>query len=226
MGYSVFPAPAAGSKTRYVTTLTSGTSWTVPTGVTYVNATLVGGSGGGGAGANFPGKDGHGGKLITTKVDTTPGASITYAIGAGGTAGAIGSSGGAGGSTTFTGATTGTGGNGGTRGSNSVTGTEGTANAGGGLTCGGQGGGGQDVGGGAGAAGCIIIEYWAQEITMEKTFAVIEDNKVVNIIVGLEDEVVAANPGKYIEYTNGWDYNNGIDGGDFFPVPVEESTND
>lgn len=57
-----------------------------------------------------------------------------------------------------------------------------------------------------------------------KKFAVIENNKVVNIIVGVEDEVVAANPGKYIEYTNGWNYDNGIDGGDFFPVPapVEE----
>ena len=53
-----------------------------------------------------------------------------------------------------------------------------------------------------------------------KKFAVIENNKVVNIIVGVEDEVVASNPGKYIEYTNGWDYNNGIDGGTFFPVPV------
>lgn len=57
---------------------------------------------------------------------------------------------------------------------------------------------------------------------MEKLFAVVENNKVVNIIVGVEDEVVAANPGKYVEYTNGWDYNNGIDGGDFFPVPVVE----
>jgi chorismate mutase len=60
-----------------------------------------------------------------------------------------------------------------------------------------------------------------------KTFAVIENNKVVNIIVGVEDEVVAANPGKYIEYTNGWDYNNGIDGGVFFPVlEPEETLND
>lgn len=56
-----------------------------------------------------------------------------------------------------------------------------------------------------------------------KKFAVIENNKVVNIIVGVEDEVVAANPGKYIEYTDdNWDYNNGIDGGEFFPVPVTE----
>jgi hypothetical protein len=52
-----------------------------------------------------------------------------------------------------------------------------------------------------------------------KTFAVIENNKVVNIIVGVEDEVVASNPGKYVEYTNGWDYNSGIDGGIFFPQP-------
>jgi hypothetical protein len=55
---------------------------------------------------------------------------------------------------------------------------------------------------------------------MERTFAVIENNTVVNIIVGVEDEVVAANPGKYIEYTNGWNFENGIDGGIFFPVPV------
>jgi hypothetical protein len=54
-----------------------------------------------------------------------------------------------------------------------------------------------------------------------KKFAVIEDGKVVNIIVGVEDEVVVANPGKYIEYTNGWDYNNGIDGGIFFQQPIE-----
>lgn len=55
---------------------------------------------------------------------------------------------------------------------------------------------------------------------MEKLFAVIENNKVVNIIVGVEDEVVAANPGKYLEYTNAWNFENGIDGGEFFPVPV------
>lgn len=56
---------------------------------------------------------------------------------------------------------------------------------------------------------------------MERKFAVIENNKVINIILGVEDEVVAANPGKYIEYTNGWDYNNEIDGGNFFPLPPE-----
>jgi len=50
-----------------------------------------------------------------------------------------------------------------------------------------------------------------------KIYAVIENKKVVNIIVGVEDEVLAANPDKYIEYTDGWTYPDGIDGGHFFP---------
>ena len=49
----------------------------------------------------------------------------------------------------------------------------------------------------------------------KRVFAVIENNKVINVIVGVEDEVVAANPGKYIEYTDGWDIENGIDGNGF-----------
>lgn len=49
----------------------------------------------------------------------------------------------------------------------------------------------------------------------KRVFAVIENNKVVNIVVGVEDEVVAANPDKYIEYTDGWDFENGIDGNGF-----------
>lgn len=60
---------------------------------------------------------------------------------------------------------------------------------------------------------------------MERLFAVIEDNKVVNIIVGVEDEVVAINPNKYIEYTNGWTYPEGIDGGNFLPpLEISETT--
>jgi hypothetical protein len=55
---------------------------------------------------------------------------------------------------------------------------------------------------------------------MEKLFAVIEDNTVVNVIVGVEDEVVAANPGKYVEYTNGWDFTNGINTNGFFHLPI------
>ena len=57
-----------------------------------------------------------------------------------------------------------------------------------------------------------------------RVFAVIENNKVVNVIVGVEDEVVAANPEKYIEYTNGWTYPEGIDGGNYFSAPAEEPT--
>lgn len=50
MGISVLNPPAvSGGKTRKVETLTSGSSWTVPAGVTHVNVTLVGGGGGGGA---------------------------------------------------------------------------------------------------------------------------------------------------------------------------------
>jgi hypothetical protein len=55
---------------------------------------------------------------------------------------------------------------------------------------------------------------------MDRSFAVIENNKVVNIIVGVEDEVLQLNPDKYIEYTDGWTYPAGIDGGVYFPVQV------
>lgn len=56
---------------------------------------------------------------------------------------------------------------------------------------------------------------------MDKVFAVVENNKVVNIIVGVPDEIVAANPEKFIDYTDGWNFDNGIDGGEFFPKPVK-----
>jgi hypothetical protein len=57
---------------------------------------------------------------------------------------------------------------------------------------------------------------------MNKLFAVVEHNKVVNVIVEPDLAELEANPDRYIEYTDGWDYNNGIDGGEFFPKPVEE----
>jgi hypothetical protein len=53
-------------------------------------------------------------------------------------------------------------------------------------------------------------------------YAVIENNKVVNILVDVDANVVAANPKMYLKYTDGWDYDNGIDGGDFFPLQVIE----
>ena len=95
---------AAAPKVRKVETLTSGTSWTVPTGVEFVNAKLVGGGGGGGNRGDRIAQDGVGGQVIETSLSTTPGASIAYAIGSGGSgAGAnTDTSGSSGGTTTFT----------------------------------------------------------------------------------------------------------------------------
>lgn len=107
MASTVFPAASAG-KTMYRVTLTSGTSYTVPTGALYLNVTLYGGGGGaGGCQANTGGN----------------GAS---------------SNGSSGGSTTFTGATSASGGSGGARQNNGAggnaqstgTGTAATANSG------------------------------------------------------------------------------------------------
>lgn len=166
MASTVFPAAAAG-KTSYLVSLTSGSSYTVPAGVTYLNVTLYGGGGGGGgASGNFTsgntlatvggttsftgatsalggtlginmaaqqdtkvfGRDGSAGaantgkggkaafvcmanqvsigcdaadgQIVSSTLAVTPGASISYAIGAGGTGGFPnpGNTGGAGGS--------------------------------------------------------------------------------------------------------------------------------
>ena len=50
-------------------------------------------------------------------------------------------------------------------------------------------------------------------------FAVIEDNKIVNLIVADSLETAEEVTGKQcIDCTNGWDYDNGIDYGDFFYI--------
>ena len=59
---------------------------------------------------------------------------------------------------------------------------------------------------------------------MDRVYAVIGNNKVINVVVGVEPEVLKANPKKYIDYTDGWDDTNGIDGGYFFPVAVVDET--
>jgi len=46
MASSTVPAASSSSKTAYRVSLTSGTSYTVPAGVTYLNVTLYGGGGG------------------------------------------------------------------------------------------------------------------------------------------------------------------------------------
>ena len=161
MGSSVVPATAAG-KTRYLTTLTSGTSWTVPAGVTYVNVTLRGGGGAGGvgtAGSYTSRERGAGGQVVSSTLATTPAASITYAIGAGGTAGTSGGgNGGTGGTTTFTGATSATGGAGagyvitGGAGTNYLSAENGGESAASGS--------GTSNAGVAGGSGSIDVEYW------------------------------------------------------------------
>jgi hypothetical protein len=65
MGSSTIPAPSGG-KTSYKLSLTSGTSWTVPSGVTYVNVTLVGGGGGGAGSIGATTAGGAGGSGGTT----------------------------------------------------------------------------------------------------------------------------------------------------------------
>ena len=57
---------------------------------------------------------------------------------------------------------------------------------------------------------------------MQRKYAVIEKKKVINIIVEVEQEVLTAAANKYIDFTDGWDYSNGIDGGDFFPIPLAD----
>jgi hypothetical protein len=48
-------------------------------------------------------------------------------------------------------------------------------------------------------------------------FAIIENNKVIDIVVDVDPIDLENHPEKYIYYTDGGDYENGIDGGDYFP---------
>lgn len=162
MGSTTFPAAAAG-KTRFVSTLTSGTNYTVPAGVTYLNVTTRGGGGGGGGSSSsgVGGQPGGGGAVVTSIVTTTPGATIVYAIGAGGVAGqqVNNTPGQTGGTTTFTGADSALGGKGGASSGQYAP----TASVVGAHPNGGQAGRsvGSDAIGGIGGPGSIDIEYWA-----------------------------------------------------------------
>lgn len=53
---------------------------------------------------------------------------------------------------------------------------------------------------------------------MERLFAVIENKKVINVVINIDEDEFTNNPDKYIEYTDGWKYPKGIDGGVFFPL--------
>ncbi|WP_031496756.1 glycine-rich domain-containing protein [Bryobacter aggregatus] len=95
--------PAAGY-TRTTVDLTSGTSWSVPSGISSVYAIICAGGGGGGGGyAGSSGGGGGGGGCEEGWVPTTPGGTVTYAIGTGGAGGAntFAASGGDGEKTTF-----------------------------------------------------------------------------------------------------------------------------
>ena len=165
MGIAVFPAPSAASKTRYVATLTSGTTYTVPAGVTYLNVTTIGG-GGNGSGIktnSYSGSTGSDGGTTTFTGATSA---------AGGQAGPVGN---AGGSTGPAGGGIGQGGGEAcgvdgpyrqARGSDgvirhSVVTTSGGSQiayaigAGGGISNSGN-----QADGGTGSNGAIIIEYW------------------------------------------------------------------
>jgi len=95
----------SSSGTPVVVTLTSGTSWTAPPGVSSIQIECIGG-GGGAAGLPFgpsaTAGAGGGGYARRNAMAVTAGMAYTYAIGAGGT-GSSGSTGGTGGTTTFTG---------------------------------------------------------------------------------------------------------------------------
>lgn len=83
--------------------ITSGTSWTVPNGVTQILVTLVpGGGAGGGANSSTGGGGGTCGEILTVLMAVTPGQIISLSIGAAG-AGVSGNAGGNGGTTTFNG---------------------------------------------------------------------------------------------------------------------------
>jgi hypothetical protein len=159
-------AAIAPTANQFVYVLTSGTSFTTPANWNNSNNQIhLFGGGGGGAGgrvsgANRAGGGGGGGGGYTKATNVTLSGSISYAIGAGGSAGAGGANGSAGGNTTFNSGTYTTTGGGGGSATTTPTSTGGTAGTGstfnGGV--GGAGGtntasGGNGAGGGAGAGG-------------------------------------------------------------------------
>jgi hypothetical protein len=147
---------AAGGGFSNFTVLTSGTSYTVPSGVTKIKVTATGGGGSGGATSGSTAGGGGGSGATAIKIFTVvAGSSYTYAIGAGGAPT------GSGGNTTFTvGATT-------------ITGGGGSSGGGGGNFGGGAGGtatsGDINIGGGGGGVGSrcwrfFIVGRWRPRI--------------------------------------------------------------
>jgi hypothetical protein len=142
----------------YRTTLTSGTSYTVPAGVTYLNVTLVGGGGGSGATGGVAGSAGG----TTTFTGATSAAGGARGAGPNDGSGNNAPGFGLAGSPTYTAAGAGSA----VSGTNGVT-ISSTLSATAGATiayaigAGGAGAASNGYGaGGAGGAGCIFVEYW------------------------------------------------------------------
>jgi outer membrane protein OmpA-like peptidoglycan-associated protein len=161
--------------------ITSNGGWTVPAGVTRVDALVVAGGGGGGGGSDTTGWSGGGGGAgglrTLTNSTVTPGSALTLAVGGGGHRGNNGSNvseflgtngaasifgststvgGGRGGMNNYSGANGGSGGGAGTwasNGSNPGTGTTGEGTSGGASSASCCAGGGGGGAGGAGGAG-------------------------------------------------------------------------
>lgn len=78
--------------TTVTLTTSSGSTWTVPLGVTSINVTTYGGGGGGGPNGGLGGGGGGGGGASVNVISTSPGTVYNYSVGAGGSAGANGQS--------------------------------------------------------------------------------------------------------------------------------------
>jgi len=105
---------------------TSSGTFTVPSGITAVQVTVIGGGGGGGSariptcGDSFGGHGGGAGVAIKYVTGLTPGGTVSVTVGAGGTGGVPNNAGGAGGTSSFGAHCSATGGGGGGHGFNST----------------------------------------------------------------------------------------------------------
>lgn len=106
-----------------ILTSTSLSTWTIPTGVTAIDVTIVGGGGGGGGGDAGAGGGGAGGNKATCLITgLTPGGTLSYQVGPGGPGGAASGAGTAGTATVFDNLSL----NGGGAGASGATGVNGT----------------------------------------------------------------------------------------------------
>jgi hypothetical protein len=180
-GVPTWTTLAASSPTMYEERFTSSGTWTVPSGVNNVYVMMIAGGGGGAGGGSYWGEPGKHGSVVNQMLATTPAASVSYTIGAGGAGGAATSGGDYGSASSF-GSLSASGGLPGTQslwpnsdvtrslgsyatpitgapvlGVNNSSGNAGTANTGGGGSSGKNSAG--TASGGAGGSGFIIIRY-------------------------------------------------------------------